>query len=154
MQNLVELDLFDPGDGADVARDGLLHFGLRFSAQHVEVRWLDRLATIAHIELHVRRQATLVHAEYREATNVRIRLDLEDVREGVLRRIGNRGQLLDVAVAPHRRAHVDGRISLGRIRQQLDDDFEQLGDAGAGSGGSEDHRNQMPLAHCLLEGLV
>jgi len=30
VQNLVELDLVDSGDGADVAGNRLLHFGLRF----------------------------------------------------------------------------------------------------------------------------
>ena len=154
VQDVVELDLLDPGDGADVAGDGLLHFGLRFSAQHVEVRGLDGLAALADVELHVRGQAPLVHAEHREAADVGIGLDLEDVREDVLAGIGNRREFLDIAVAPGGCAHVDRRIPLGRIRQQLDDDFEQLGDAGAGFGGGEDHGNQMPLAQCLLEGLV
>ena len=154
VQNLVELDLVDSGDGADVTRNRLLHFGLRFSAQRVDVTGLDRFPAVADVELHVRRQSPLVHSEYSDASDVRIRLDLEDVRERVLAGIGNRRQLLRVLPIEQRRAHVDRRISLRRIRQQFDDDFEQLGDAGAGPGGSEDHRNQMPLAQGSLEGLV
>ena len=68
--------------------------------------------------------------------------------------IGNRRQILDVPIGARRRADVDRRITLRRIRQQLDDDLEQLGDAGAGLGGSEHHGNQMPLAQRSLEGLV
>ena len=153
VQDLVELDLLDPGDGTDVTRDGFLHFGLRFSAQHVEVPGSDGFAALADVELHVRGQPTLVNSKYRNAPDVGIGFDLEDVRECVLAGIGNRRQLLPLAAA-RRRAHIDRRIPLGRIRQQLDDDFQQLGNAGAGPGGSEDHRYQMPLAQCQLEGLV
>src|SRR5215210_7067289 len=154
MENVIELDLLDPGDGADVAWNCLLHFGLSFSAQHVKVAGLDRLAAVADVELHVGSKAPLVHAENREASDVWISLDLEDVGENVTYGIRNRGELLNVAVAPRRCADIDRRIPLGRIRQQLDDDLQQLGDPGAGLGGGEDYGNQMPLAHCLLEGLV
>ena len=93
VQDVVELDLVDLGDGADVARDRLVHFDLRLAAQQVEVAGLDRLAALADVELRARRDAALVHAEHREAADVGIDLDLEHVRERVLARIGHRLQL-------------------------------------------------------------
>ena len=130
VQDVIELDLVDLGDGADVAGESLLHFGLRFSAQHVEVPRLDWLAALADIKLHVRSEPPLVHAEDGDAADVRIDLDLEDMPERVLAGIGNRSQLRRLATI-RGRAHVYRRISLGRIRQQLDDDLEQLGDSRA-----------------------
>ncbi len=75
------------------------------------------------------------------------------MREGVLAGIGSRRQLRRLAIT-RRRTHIDRRIPFGRVCQQLDDDFQQLADTCARPGGSEHHRNQMPLAQDLLEGLV
>ena len=94
VQHVVELDLVDLGDGADVAGQGLAHLGLRLSAQHVEVPGLDRLPAVADEELPARGEPALVHAEHGEAPDVRIDLDLEYVRERVLRSVGLGAQLL------------------------------------------------------------
>jgi hypothetical protein len=44
-----------------------------------------------------------------------------------------------------------GRVGLGRVGQQLDDDVEQLGHAGAGARRDEAHRDQVALAQRLLQ---
>ena len=44
-----------------------------------------------------------------------------------------------------------GRVGLARMGQQLDDDVEQLGDAGAGSRRDEADRDQVAFAQRLLE---
>ena len=94
-----------------------------------------------------------MHAEHRDAADVRIDLDLEDVRERVLAGIGHRLQVGALAVA-RLGDDVGGRVALGRVRQQLHDHVEQLGDAGAGLRGSEHHRDEMALAQRALERLV
>ena len=43
------------------------------------------------------------------------------------------------------------RIAFGRVRQQLDDDVEQLGDAGAVARRDEADRDQVAFAQRLLE---
>src|SRR5436189_39764 len=65
VQHVVELDLVDLGDGADVARQRLVHLDLCLSAQQEQVPGLDRLASFADIELAARGQASLMHAEHR-----------------------------------------------------------------------------------------
>jgi hypothetical protein len=93
VQDVIELDLVDLRDRADVARNGLGHLDLRLAPQHVEMPGADRLAALADVELAPRGKASLVHAEHGDASDVRIDLHLDDVRERVLRRIGGRGQL-------------------------------------------------------------
>src|SRR5205085_7683629 len=140
VQDVVELDLIDLGDGADVARDGLVHLGLGLPAQHVQVARLDGLPPFADVELHVGGEPPLVHAEHGDAADVGVDLDLEDVSERVFSRIGKRRELLRLPAAGGG-TDIDGGIALGRIGQQLDDDFQQLLYAGAGPGGGEQHRN-------------
>src|SRR5439155_1172448 len=70
VQHVVELDLVDLGDGADVARQRLVHLELCLSAQQEQVPGLDRLASFADIELAPGGQAPLMHAEHREAPDV------------------------------------------------------------------------------------
>ena len=43
------------------------------------------------------------------------------------------------------------RVAFARVRQQLDDDVEQLGDAGAGARRDEADRDQVAFAQRLLE---
>ena len=54
VQDVVELDLVDLGDGADVARHRLGDLDLRSCPQQVQVPGLDRLAPFADVELHAR----------------------------------------------------------------------------------------------------
>src|SRR5205814_3626595 len=115
----------------------------------------DRLASIADVKLHVRRQPSLMYSADCDATDIRIRLDLEHMRQGVLAWIGSSSQLFPPpATRLPRSARVHRRISFQWIRQQLHDHFQQLGDSSAGLRRREDDGNQMPLAQGLLEGLM
>ena len=149
VQHVVELDLVDLGDGADVARQRLVHLDLCLSAQQEQVPGLDRLASFADIELAARGQASLMHAEHREAPYVGVDLDLEDVGEGVLLRIGLGPELARFPV--RRGLDIDRRVSLQRVGKQLHDDVHQLGDARSGLRRGEHHRDEMPLAQRPLE---
>ena len=117
VQDVVELDHVDLGDGADVARDRLAHLDLRLAAQQVQVPGLDRLPRLADVELRAGGQAALVHAEHRDAADVGVDLDLEDVCQHVLARIGDRQQLGRLAADGG--AVVGGRVALGRVGEQL-----------------------------------
>ena len=123
------------------------------AAQQEEVPGLDRLPALADVELRAGRDAPLVHAEHRQAPDVGIDLDLEDVRQHVPARIGDRLQVGRLA-AGGGNADVGGRVALGRVGQQLDDHLEQLGDAGAGLRRGEHHRDEVALAQRALERLV
>jgi hypothetical protein len=112
----------------------------------------DRLAALADVELASRREAPLVHAKYRNASDVRIDLHLDDVRERVLPRLGRGGHLGGGAAGID--VEVDGRVSFGRVGQQSHDHVEQLGDSRSAACRREHHRDQMPLAQCALERVV
>jgi hypothetical protein len=143
VQDVVELDLVDLGDRADVAGHRFGHLDLRLAPEQVEVARLDRFAAFADVELRARRDAPLVDAEYREPADVGVDLDLEYMRERVQARIGHRSNL-SRSFTPCRNVEVNGRVALGRVGQQLDDDIEQLGDAGAGARRREHHRIRWP----------
>ncbi len=109
---------------------------------------LERLASVADEKRSVAGHRSLIDAENAELADERVHHDLEHVRQHVLFRIGLRMELdggLALALGEQR------RVALGRIRQQLGEDVEQLGDAGAILGRHEAHRNQMPLAQRFLE---
>ena len=116
--------------------------------QHEEVPDLERLAAVADEELRVLGDRALVDAEDAELADERIHHDLEHVREHVLLRIGLRAELgggIALALVEQR------RVAFGRIGRQLDEDVEQLGDAGAGARRHEAHRHEMAFAQRLLE---
>ena len=110
---------------------------------------LERLAAVADEELGVLGDRALVHAEDAELADEGIDHDLEHVREHVLLRGRARERIccgrLALALVEER------RVAFGRVGQQLDDDVEQLGHAGAGARRHEAHRDQMALAQRLLE---
>ena len=124
-----------------------------FPPEQVQVPGLDRFPAIADEELRSGGDAALVHAEHGQAPDVGIDLDLENVGDGVLAGVGHCGDLGRLAAAGGH-VEINGRVALGRIGQQVDDDIEQLGDAGAGLRRGEHHRDQVPFAHCALERLV
>ena len=148
-----KLDVVDLGDGADVPGHRFGDFDLRLALQHVEVSGLDRLPAFADVELRSRRDSSLVDAKHRQPADVGVDLDLEDVRERMQARIGQRGDVGRRA-ASGGNVDVHGRIALGRIGQQLDDHIQQLADAGAGPGRGEHDRDQVAFAHRALERLV
>ena len=93
VQDMVELDVVDLRDRADVPGHGLGHLDLRLASQQVQMPGLDRLPPFADVELRRGRDAPLVHAEYREAPDVGIDLDLEHMGERVQAGIGQRAEL-------------------------------------------------------------
>ena len=154
VQDVVELDLVDLGDGADVARDRLVHLDLRsFRAGGTGGPALIGLRPSPMIELAAGRQAPLVHAEHREAADVRVDLDLEHVRERVLAGIGDRREVGALAVA-RLGDDVGGRVAFSRVGQELHDHVEQLADSGAALRRGKHHRDEMAFAQRALERLV
>ena len=148
VQHAVELDVVDLRDRRDVAGHGPVDLDVLAALQHEQMADLERLAAVADEELRVLRHRALVDAEDAELAHERIDDDLEHMGEHVLLRIGLRAELggrLPFALVEQR------RIALGRIRRQLDQDVEQLGDAGAGLRRDEAHRDEMALAQRLLE---
>ena len=117
--------------------------------QHEEVRDLERLSAVADVEEALLRHRSLVDAKDAEPADEGIDRDLEDVREHVPAGLGQgrRHRLGRGALAAQERR----RVRLARMRQQLDDDVEQLGDAGAGLRRDEADRDQVALAQRLLE---
>ena len=116
--------------------------------QHEQVPDLERLAPVADEELRVLGHRALVHAEDAELADERVDDDLEHVREHVLGRVRLGAELLGriaLALVEQR------RVALGRVRRELDEHVEQLGDAGAGARGDEAHRDEVALAQRLLE---
>src|SRR3954470_3474492 len=113
----------------------------------------DRLSTVADVQLHVWRQSPLMHATHRDASDVRILLDLEYVGECVRSGIGRRLER-DWITALDGKTQINRRISFERVREQLHDHFEQLTDSRACPRRREYNGNQMPLAQGLLEGLM
>ena len=94
------------------------------------------------------RDRSLMDAKDAELADERVHHDLEHVREHVLLRIRLRTEFLGgVAFALVEQR----RIALGRIRRELHEHVEQLGDARARLRGDEAHRHEMPFAQRLLE---
>jgi hypothetical protein len=152
VQDGVELDLVDLGDRDDVAGQRLRDLDMVLALEHEEMRDLERLSAVADVEEAVLRDRPLVDAKDAEPADEGIDRDLEDVREHVPARLGQgrRHRLGRGALAAQERR----RVRLAGMRQQLDDDVEQLGDADAGLRGDEADRDQVAFAQRLLERCV
>ena len=148
VQHGVEVDLVDLGHRDDVARHGAGHLDVLLALQHEQVPHLEGLAAVADVELAVLGDRALVDAEDAHAADVGVDRDLEDMRQHVLGGVG-----LGVHGLRRRALAVEevGRVGLGRVGQQLDDEVQQLGHAGAGARRDEAHRDQVPLAQRLLQ---
>ena len=137
VQHAVELDLVDFRDRRDVARHGAIDLDLLATLQHQQVADLERLAPVADEQLRVAGDRALVYAKDAQLADERVDDHLEHVGEHVLLGVGYRGEfdrLCAVALGKQR------RVALERVRGELDQDIEQLGDAGAGARGDETHR--------------
>ncbi len=151
VQHGVEAQVIDFGDGADVAGDAGLHFLQLLALDAVEVADLEGFPRFAYVELGIRGDRTLEHAEGGGLADVGIDFHLEHVGQNVFVRIrlAQHG-LRRIAFA----LDEQGRIALGGIGQQLGHHVEQLGNASAGAGRDEAHRHQMVFTQGLLEGRV
>src|SRR5258708_20204122 len=89
---------------------------------------LERLPALADVELGTGRQPPLVDPEHGEPADIGIDLDLEDMGEHMLARVGNRNEVGGLATAGGR-ADVGRRVAFGGVGQQLDDHLDQLGAA-------------------------
>ncbi len=148
VQHGVEGDVVDLGHRGQVARQRLVDLDVGLALQHEQVADLERLARVADVELAVLGDAPLPDAEDPHAPGVRVHRDLEDMRQHVHRRVGHGVHRLgSVALA----VEEVRRIGLVRVGQQLDDDVEQLGHAGAALRAREDDRDQVALAQRLLQ---
>ena len=148
MQHGVVVQFVDLANGADVTRPGAGHFDVVLALLRVQVADLEGLAAVADEELRGGRDGALVHAHVGQATDVGVDADLEYLRQHVGRRLG-RG-VHQLRVGPFAVEEV-GRIALGRVGQQLADDVQQLGHAGAAARRDEAHRDQVALAQRLLQ---
>ena len=109
---------------------------------------MNGLPAVADVELAVARQRALVDAEDAHLADVRVLRDLEDVRQHVQRRVGQRGERHRLGAFALEELR---RVGLARVGQQLDDHVEQFGDAGAVARRDEADRDQVPFAQRLLE---
>ncbi len=151
VQHAVEVDLVDLRDRGDVARHRGRHVDRLRALQHQQVPDLEGLAAAADEQLRVLGDRALVHAEDAELADVRIDHDLEHVRQHVLLRIGLGAEFLDRLAVDHLALVEERRVALGGIRQQLLEDVQQFGKAGAVARRHEAHRHQVALAQRLLE---
>ncbi len=151
VEHRVQVQLFDLGDGADVPGNRLRNLRGVLAHHLIKVRDFDGLARIAHKELAAGPDRALVHAQKAELADVRIDRDFEDVRDHMLRPVGDDG---------HARLSVRWtlqkvwRIAFGRIGEQSFEDLQQLGHSGAGFGRHEAHRHEVPLAQRALKRVV
>ena len=129
VQHRIEVELIHLRHCADIARDGAGGFGVILAQQAIEVRDLDRLATVAHEELTAGPDRSLVHAKDTELAHERIDGHLEDVRNHVSGRIGHHGDRFGgIAFALEK----GRRVALGRVRHELANDLKQFLHARAG----------------------
>jgi hypothetical protein len=148
VQDRVEADLVDLGDRGDVARQRLRDFDMVLALEHEEPPDLEGLPAVADVQQAVLGDRPLVNAEHAEPADEGIDRHLEHMGQDVPGRVGQRRR----AARPRPLAAQEvRRVGLGGIRQQLDDDVEQLGHAGAASGRDEAHRDQVALAQRLLQ---
>jgi hypothetical protein len=151
VQHAVEDDVVDLGHRADVARHEPRHLDHLLALQQERVRDLERLLAVADVELRVRADRALVHAEHADLADEGVVPDLEHVREHVLLRIGFGTELLGlVALA----AHEQRRVAFAGVRHVARDHVEQVLHARAGARRHEAHRHDVALAQRLLERLV
>ena len=87
----VEADLVDLGDGDDVARQRLRDLDVVLALEHEEVGDLERLPAVADVEQALLRDRALVDAEHAEPADEGIDRHLEDVGEHVPPGSGNAG---------------------------------------------------------------
>ena len=131
VQHGVEVDLVDLGHRHDVTRHGALHLHMLLALQHEQVRHLEGFAAVAHVQQAALRHGALVHAHHAQAAHKRVDGDLEHVGQHVARGVGvgvHRQRVGPLAIQEV------GRVGLERVWQQLDDDVEQFGHAGAALG--------------------
>jgi len=115
--------------------------------QHEQVAHLERLAPVADEQLAVFRNRALVDAEDPHLADIRIDVTLKTWASTCLPASGT--ACIGCAAAPSPlRSPADWPR---RIRQQLDDHVQQLGDAGAGARRDEAHRDQVPFTQGLFE---
>jgi hypothetical protein len=148
VQHRVEMNLVHLGDRPDVARDERVGLDEVLALQQVGVADLECLAAFADEELRVLGDRALVDAKHPHLADVGVDHHLEDVRDHVLPGIGLCAHRLDLVTrAPDELR----RVAFRGVGQELDDDVEQLRDAGAIARRNEAHRNQVALAQRLLE---
>ena len=119
VQHGVELDLVDLRDGAQVAREELVHLHVVLALDRIEVAHLERALAVADVELGVLRDGALVHAEEGHLAHVRVHHDLEDVREHVLRAVGHGVEFLALGGLA---LHEGRRVALRRVGRELRQD--------------------------------
>ena len=148
VQHRVEADLVDLGDRGDVARQRLRDFDVVLALEHEQSPDLEGLSAIADVQQAVLGDRALVHPEHAEPADEGIDRHLEHMGQYMAARLGQgRQRLGSLALAAQERR----RVGFGRVGQELDDDVEQLGHAGAALGRNEADRDQMALAQRLLE---
>ena len=148
VQHGVVMQFVHLADGTQVARANLGHLDMLLALHEEQVSDLEWLAAVADVKLAVAADGALMHAQHGELADVGVDADLEHLGQHMGGRVG-RGVLGHGSVAFT--AQEVGRVAFGRVGQHLDDDVQKLGHAGSGTGGHEAHRNQVALAHGLLQ---
>ncbi len=151
VQHGIEMQIFDLGDGGDVAGDRLFDLGVILALELEQVRNLERLLAIVDEQQAVLLHRALVDPEDAQLADEGIVDDLEHVGDHVglrirtcLHRFG-----AGAVAAPERR-----RVAFARVREQAFGHVQQFGHAGAGARGNEADRHQVALAQALLERIV
>lgn len=127
VQHGVVVQLVNLGQRADVAGAGAGHLHMALALLQVQVRHLERLAPVAHVELRARADGALVHAHEAELADVGVDADLEHLGQHVGIGIGlGVHKLCGVAFAPEE----VGRVAFGRVGQQAGDDVQQFAPVG------------------------
>ena len=117
MQDVVEADVLDLGDGADVARHGRRHFLELLALDAVDMRQLHALALVADINQPPGPDFALVHAERGQPAHVRVHVDLEHVPKEVAVR-ARRIDLVRCRGLPFTGEELGG-VALERARHEL-----------------------------------
>ena len=148
VQHGVKVQFIHLGDGAEVAGDSALHFHGALALQQVQMGQLERLAPIAHIQLHARRERALVHPQNAQLAHVGIDRHLEHMGQHVQARVGQGlHRLRRVAFA----LQEGRRIAFARVGQQVVHHVQQLTYTSAGAGRREAHRDEVAFAQGLLQ---
>jgi hypothetical protein len=88
VQDAVELDFIDLGDGPEVAGHQRFDLDVLLALQAVDVADLERTLGVADEELRILPDRSLMNAENADLADEGIADDLEDVRQDVLLRVG------------------------------------------------------------------
>ena len=152
MQHVVEADVLDLGDRADVARYGHGHFFQVLALETVDVRQLHALALLADIHQLAGLYLALMNTKRGQAAHIGVDVDLEYVSDEMS--IRTRG----VDLVRRRRIAVAGQefrwVALQRTRHELCKHSQQLVQARAGQGRYETDRNQVTAPQRAFEGVV